>query len=333
MSLTSVVVSCCREMSLDTLPYEILHQIAHHLDSKSASHFAVTARTFQLPAESSVWRKISLTHGDLSGAVWRRQLEEDTATSTNWLSDSRRALDVLLEIVSTSHRRASYIRRLELYLPPAQITADLIELLTRIAKSLEEILVQLPPTADTPQPRFGFISTSRLFESLETPLRALRRCHLDVHNGWQRIGLSLFRNAPNLQDVHVRNHSREPLPASDLSQTRHAVPDLDHLVSLTFEESHEEYVPLMAAIIERAPALRTVALLDHSSRSRRACDDPLVTAMSKLQHIVRLDISPVFLDAINGSIGFDSVEELGVLWTVAMMEERQPQVRSVSLNM
>ncbi len=310
-------------MSLICLPYPLLRQIAGNLDIHSASNFATTVRTFQEPAETRIWRKIKFNSGDLAGTIWRRQLEKGPATSTNRLSEHQRSLDVILKLVTTTPSRAAAVRDLEFYLP-SDIPTELVELLDRVSRGLEELFIQLPPSLLTMIPRAGSLSVHLIFDELRSTF-ALRVCRLKVHYDWEKMVTSLLQKAPNLRELHVRNHCSEPIPSSRPLSTEilSSIPNLSILTTFIFEDSLQKHSPLLAAVVERAPNLQKVVLRDHAFQYRPPFDDALLIALSRLQHLDSLEIIGACLDVSNDLAGFHAVEETSVLWVVGMMADRR----------
>jgi len=310
-------------MKLYQLPDEILTYIAGHLDRKSASSLAITCRISQQPAESSVWRTVTLTRRDLSSACYYRYRQ----------ADRRSSLQDIRDLLARLNGRASLIRHLELELAD-EIPCDLIELLNRVCGGLEGLSLRLPRTPTMKTPTIGFVSICQIFSSLKAPFAALRTCTVEMHNEGQHILISLLHAAPSLRSLCMRDHHLDRAADRSTPQVAHAeaLPHLPHLSELLIEQPHDGHESFLAALVKQASNIIEFTIYDPFIRWTPSQGESLFMNLSRLTHLTNLDITSACLGAVCESSGFQSVEELSVLWEAAVVNDQNAEVHLPCLH-
>lgn len=171
------------------LPSEILFRIAFFLDKRSAANFARTARAFQKPSESIIWKRLSLTRfqtventaslvaGDLDERERARVPNHLRISPKAWINSSRILIQDMIDNFRRANWRKSYLRELDLQLE-VKVPLKLINLLDDISPVLETLRIDFPASRSgfyrmTPRPPHlpRFTSILHIMRGLRRPLR------------------------------------------------------------------------------------------------------------------------------------------------------------------
>lgn len=333
-----------RAPGLVDLPSELLFKIASFLDKRSATNFARTARAFQKPSESLIWKTLSLTRfhiventaslvaGNLNERERANVLNDLRISPKAWINSSRILVQGMIDNLRRVDWRQTYLRELDLQLE-VKVPLNLIDLLNDISPVLEILHI------DFPTPRSGFYrmaprpphlprSTSilHMMRGLRRPLTALKHVELYIDNeNWAALVSAMLQAAPNLVSLTISTdmHLIRNISAEDKVPI---IPELPCLRKIIIQEMDNSITAALTAIIASAPNLEHVALRDSNLSWQPAkaslLDESILDRLSRLPLLKKLEISSNCFCALCELDGFKSVGELSVLWNVTELKTR-----------
>lgn len=262
------------------LPSEILFRIAFFLDKRSATNFAQTARAFQKPSESIIWKRLSLTRfqtventaslvaGDLDKRERARVLNHLRISPKAWINSSRILIQDMINNLRRANWRKSYLRELDLQLE-VKVPLKLIDLLDDISPVLETLRLDFPTSRSgfyrmAPRPPHipRFTSILHILRGLHRPLTALRHADLYIDDeNWAALVSAMLQAAPSLESLTLSTNTgliRNTSAEDDIP----IIPELPCLRRIVLQGLDQFITGTLSAIIARAPNLEDVALRD-----------------------------------------------------------------------
>ncbi|OXC67603.1 hypothetical protein AYX13_03895 [Cryptococcus neoformans] len=333
-----------RAPGLLDLPSELLFRIASFLDKRSATNFARTARAFQKPSESLIWKTLSLTRfqtventaslvaGNLNERERASVISHLRISPKAWINSSRTLIQDMIDNLRRVDWRRTYLRELDLQLE-VKVPLNLIDLLDDISPVLETLHIDFPTARSgfygmAPRPPHlpRFTSLLHVMRGLRRPLTALKHVELYIDNeNWAALVSAMLQAAPNLESLTIstdmrliRNNSAEDKVPIIL--------ELPSLRKIIIQEMDNSVIMALTAIITRAPNLEHVALRDlnlsYQSAKASLLDGSILDRLSRLPLLKKLEISSNCFYALCELDGFKSVEVLSVLWNVTELKTR-----------
>jgi hypothetical protein len=238
---------------LTSLPYEVRGHVASYLDNRTAVSFSVTARALRLPAESQIWRQLSITPSDLVPPSPTRIPALSTPSATTNLhstllpADPDPAIAVQTPSLPTAihgtthtyphfqHGQASAIllgravRRLIAHLKAAPwrggmvrslvlplrhtVPSELIDLF-HLTPGLNHLHITLPHTSMAIPNIPSYIPLEQVFASLPRTLMSLKTAKLALQVRPERVISNLLNCAPGLEHLHIFNRTPVRTPGN-----------------------------------------------------------------------------------------------------------------------
>ena len=313
-----------RETLITELPTEVLGMVASYLDLHSAISFSLASRYFRQPADSRLWRHVSVpitsigSHPTRTHSIPRLDQPgigpQDLSTQTEI---SRTVFKYLIKLFEGVPWRRGMVRKLDLTFLPT-VPKELVEVIQRVSGGLEELNM----SCIEHEKYDGHEHHDNVFATLTKPLLALRRVKFDLLDQQNTALQALFRLAPNLRSIHLVNRPTSTSPPFE------NLPALVNLHKLTVEISSTHNLPL-TQIIRVAPNLKWVSILDNAVGSQPQADDATLEALGQLQDLKDLEVTSACLHSLAAG-GFESVEDLTVVWSREGLHDQATKVRPLT---
>ncbi|ORX38349.1 hypothetical protein BD324DRAFT_670875 [Kockovaella imperatae] len=306
------------------LPPEVLASIASRLDTESARSLAVTHKILRRPAESRLWRRVSVS-GDhrcecrSQPPHWIHMGEDRWGLLPDEIYHRVRSpgprIAGLTRVLSSCSWRSLALRRIELQLYP-EVPEELVPLF-RHAPGLTDLILRVKPTDMVVLPAKGLLSTTQLFESIGA-MSNLERAEIHIQHLRHRTLASFLSNAPELKHLSL---TLFPLHLSELPFTPKrersrpvTLPVATQLLTLIFNPRTTD-MPFVTEIVKRSPSLANVALKDDGVSWNPHEHPDFWTALGACR-IEKLEVTSKAVEMVTGQL-FPLLRDLQVNWDFA----------------
>jgi hypothetical protein len=217
--------------------------------------------------------------------------------------------------------RASAVRSLDLSLRHT-VPSELVYLFARVAGSLTELQISMPYSAIAISDVAAYVPLTQIFSSLATPFASLGRVWISVQRDPDELVAELLAASPHLKHLHLHNRFEPRLYAAAKSDEIRLCPPT-RLESLTVEHP-ATIAPLLSVLVSRSPALRRIALIDHTFAWAPQPGDDLLFALGALEDLDSVELPCTTLPHLPD--GFGRAQHLTVTWNAEALLQRDAVV-------